>query len=120
MGRRQFEIALSSLRFHAFHGLLPLESKVGNEFIVDISVKIPYNEEIAEDNIEGSVNYAELYEIVRNEMNLPKKLMETVAARIADHVSRKFPQIIGGSITICKSTPPIPGITGCSKITLDF
>lgn len=117
---KEFEIKLSDLRFHAHHGVMHQETKVGNEFIVDLAVRIPFPETILEDNLDDTVSYADIYEIVESEMGNTKKLIETVAAKIADRISRRWPQIISGHITICKSTPPIPSITGRAEVTLFF
>lgn len=114
------EICLEGLHFHAYHGVLPQENKVGNEFIVDSMVRIPYDAAVAADNLDATVNYARLHEIISMEMNSPRKLMEAVAASIAKAVSREWPGFIDGRITICKSTPPIAGTTGKAKISLVF
>ena len=117
---KEFEIKLADLRFYARHGVMEQETKVGNEFIVEVKIRIPYREEILDDNIEATISYADLYEIVAEEMNSPRKLLETVAARIYSRISAKWCEILGGEISICKSTPPIPGVTGVSDVRLIF
>lgn len=116
----EFEIELSDLRFHAFHGVLPQETKVGNEFSVSVGIKIPYQEDILDDNLDATISYADIYEIVAQEMSTPRKLLETVAACIRNRIIHNWEQILGGHITICKSTPPITGIIGTAKVTLFF
>lgn len=115
-----FEISLSDLKFHAFHGVLPQENKVGNEFVVTVTIRIPYSRDILDDNLDATISYADLYEIVAEEMHSPKKLLETVAARIAGKIKAKWNQVLGGKITICKSTPPINKITGAAEVGLFF
>lgn len=117
---KEFEIKLSDLRFHAYHGVFPQETKVGNEFVVNLAVRFPFHSDILDDNIDRSVSYADIYQIVDSEMKNSKKLLETVAANIADRISRRWPQINSGFITICKSTPPITSITGTAEVTLFF
>lgn len=117
---KEFEISLADLRFHAFHGVMPLETKVGNEFIVSVCVRYPFSPAILDDDIASTINYAELFEIVKEEMEKPKKLLETVAAAIASRIMQKWACVTGGHVTICKSTPPIPGITGAASVKLDF
>lgn len=116
----EFEITLADLAFHAHHGVMPQENKVGNEFIVSVSIRIPYSERILDDDLEATISYANLYEIIEAEMREPRKLLETVAATIASRIKSKWQEILGGSITICKTTPPITGITGNAKVTLFF
>ncbi|MBD5357978.1 MAG: dihydroneopterin aldolase [Bacteroides sp.] len=116
----EFEIILSDLRFYAFHGVMPQETKVGNEFSVTISLRIPYSSGILNDNLNATISYADVYEIVKYEMNTPRKLLETVAAHICKRITDRWSNVKSGNITICKSTPPIEGITGNAKITLFF
>ena len=116
----EFEIALKGLRFYARHGVMEQETRIGNEFIVDVRVRIPYSESILADNLADTISYAAIYSIVEEEMQKPRKLLETVAATIRERLSATWPQIFRGSISICKSTPPISKITGSSEVTLFF
>ncbi len=116
---RTLSIQLSGCRFHSHHGVFPQERTVGNEFIVDATVVIPA-ERVNDDNIATSISYADLYEIIKKEMDEPRLLLETVAGRIVDRVLSKYPEIINGSVTICKPAPPISGFTGEAKICVKF
>ena len=116
----EFEISLADLRFHAYHGVMPQETKVGNEFCVSVAVRIPYSADILDDNLEATISYADIYEIVAAEMKAPKKLLETVSACICHAILSRWKNVTGGEITISKSTPPISGITGSAKVRLFF
>ncbi len=116
----EFEITLADLKFHAFHGVMPQETKVGNEFSVSVSVRIPYSPDILTDDLNATISYADIYEIVEKEMKSSKKLLETVAASIQQKIISRWDNILGGEINICKSTPPINGITGYAKVRLFF
>lgn len=117
---RQFEISIDDARFHAFHGVMEQENVVGNEFIVNLSVVIPWSEEIYTDSLSASISYADLYEILKRQMNSPRKLIETVATSIADEIEHRWPHILSGKVSICKSAPPITGIDGSAKVVLFF
>lgn len=116
----EYEITLADLQFHAFHGVMPQETMVGNEFVVSVTVRIPYSANILDDDLDVTISYADIYEIVEDEMRKPKKLIETVAALICERISSHWGQITSGEITISKSTPPINGITGSAKVRLFF
>ncbi|MDE5886310.1 MAG: dihydroneopterin aldolase [Muribaculaceae bacterium] len=115
-----FEIALNNLRFHSFHGVFPQETKVGNEFIVNLIVRVPPSDAMINDLPEGTVSYADLYAVVEEEMKKPGKLLESVAERIRASLLDKFPQIESGQVSICKSTPPIANISGSATVCLFF
>lgn len=104
-------IELTGLRFHAFHGLYEEEKKTGNEFEVNLWVDyIPSAEVISE--ISDTVNYADLFGIVRSGMNKPTALLETLAIQITEAIWESFPQIKKTDILISKLHPPITQFTG--------
>ena len=69
------KIELKSMRFYAYHGVDPQETRVGNWFIVDLMVTVDLVQAIENDNLDSTVNYAEIYEVVKSEMNVPSKLI---------------------------------------------
>lgn len=102
-------ITINSLIIHARHGVLEQERRVGNEFVVDITLDVPSSAS-AEDSdvLTDTVNYAEVVEIVKEQMAVPSKLLEHVAGRIRRAICSRYPGMIaGGSITVKKSAPPI-------------
>ncbi|MDE5874019.1 MAG: dihydroneopterin aldolase [Muribaculaceae bacterium] len=115
-----FEISLAGLDFHAYHGVFNQERRVGNRFVVDVSVRFPYNENILDDNLADSISYADIFQIVAEEMSRPRNLLETVAATMVSKIKETWPFISSGHVTICKSTPPIANCTGAAKVTLFF
>ena len=115
-----FTIALNNLRFYSRHGVLEHEKEYGNEFIVNLSVVIPFREELAADSLENTASYADLFEIVRDEMNISRRLLETVALSIKTRLLNRFPMIVKGFISIEKVHPPIQGMIGSASVTLNF
>ena len=115
-----FEISLKDLSFHAFHGVDSQENKVGNEFRVSIGLRIPVSKSPWTDELENTISYAIIYDIVREQMMETRKLLETVAIAIRESLREKFNMISGGYISITKLTPPLPSITGSSQVSLHF
>lgn len=58
------------------------------------------------DNVDDTINYAEVYKIVDQEMGVPSQLLERVAYRIGDRLSRKFISITSINIKLTKLNPP--------------
>lgn len=58
------------------------------------------------DNVDDTLNYAEVYKIVDQEMGVPSQLLERVAYRIGDRLSRKFTSITSINIKLTKLNPP--------------
>jgi dihydroneopterin aldolase len=102
-------IALEGLEFHAFHGVYPHERESGNWFEVDISVETDFTAAALTDDLSGTVNYEILYRIVKDEMEKPSRLLETVAQKIVDDVMRELPAVQGIDLKIAKINPPVGG-----------
>lgn len=103
------KVELEGLEFHAFHGLYPHERESGNWFEVDISVETDFSEAAATDELSGTVNYEVLFRIVKDEMDKPSKLLETVAEKIVNDVLIQLPAALTVSLKISKLNPPIGG-----------
>ena len=116
----EFEIKLNDLRFFAYHGLLPHEKEYGNEFIVNLSVIIPFIEGVEKDDLDKSVSYADLYGIIEEEFARPQNLLESVAYKIYRRIKDLSPLIKSGIISIEKVHPPIPSIIGSASVSLKF
>jgi len=115
----QMTIELKGLRIYAHHGVMEQERKVGNTFEVTASLTYPVacDAEIS-DNLDGTINYAEVAEIIRREMAAPSQLLEHVAARIRHALIGAFPQVTSGKITVAKLTPPLGASLQCASATL--
>ena len=102
-------IALEGLEFHAFHGVYPHERESGNWFEVDIAVDTDFSDAAKNDELAGTVDYEAIYRVVKEEMDKPSKLLETVGENIVDKVLRQFPKVINVEMKISKINPPIGG-----------
>lgn len=104
-------IKLNQLRFFAYHGLFAEEQKTGNEFEVNITVD--YNTEaLLIKQINETVNYSSVYELVKTRMKLPTPLLETLATEITDSIHTSFPQVKKIEVAIKKLNPPMVQFTG--------
>lgn len=101
------KIYLRNVRFHAFHGVLPQEGIVGNEYLVNLVLDYDFSSAMKTDDLQGTLNYAEVYQKVREEMAVPSKLLEHVAGRIAHRLFSDFPEIQKLQLSITKVNPPM-------------
>ena len=100
-------ITLKSLRFRAFHGVLPQERLTGGDFLVTVKVGYPLATAMASDDVADTLNYAALYDLVAQEMAKPSKLLEHVAGRIAKAIEKAFPQVSSIDLKVTKLNPPM-------------
>lgn len=69
------------MEFKAYHGCLEQEKIRGNVFIVDFKGSLDLSAAAESDNLNDTLNYGEIYEIVAEEMSIPSELLENVADR---------------------------------------
>ena len=114
------KVALEGAEFFAYHGFYPEEQLTGTHFLVDIQVGFTPQHTLKDDNISHTVNYETLYNIARETMLEPKKLLETVAQLILDRVKAEFTFIEFADVTIKKLNPPFSGPVKHSVITIGY
>lgn len=100
-------IFLKNVRFHAYHGVLEQEQTVGNDYLVNLIVNYDFTCAMKMDELNGTVSYAELFELVKEEMAIPSKLLEHVAGRIGERIFSEYPAIREVHLSITKVNPPM-------------
>lgn len=100
-------IRLNDVRFHAFHGVLPQEKTVGGDFVVSMRLGYDISRAMESDDVADTLNYAEVYELVRREMSIPSNLLEHVAGRIVLAVLSAFPAVTSIDLELTKENPPM-------------
>lgn len=116
---REFEIRLENVRIFAYHGVFEHERHDGNEFEINLCVRYeaPEGKTLSEDELANTISYEDLWEIIREEMAVPRNLLESVAASIAEKIRVTYSVITYVECKITKSRPPLPGFTGSSSVT---
>lgn len=102
-------IELENMQFYAFHGHYREEQLVGNRFRVDLSLDVDGERAAESDELEDAVNYVEVYECVRREMEIPSRLLEHVANRIGMALKSNFTSVLAIRLKVSKLTPPLGG-----------
>ena len=111
-------IELEGMEFKAYHGVLEQEKVRGNEFVVDFRGELDLSAAAESDNLNDTLNYADIYEIVAYEMSIPSELLENVAGRILKAIEKQFPQLVSFSVRVSKKRPPVDGVAQWSRVTL--
>lgn len=105
-------IHLKDIQIYAYHGVLPQERIIGSFFYININIKTDFSLAAQTDQIKDTINYADLYEIVKHEMRIPSQLLEHVCQRIAERLFHYYPTIEEIDIELNKENPPIIGAYG--------
>ena len=106
------QINVNGIKAFGYHGVLPHEAVEGQEFIVDLALSLDLGAASRSDNLDETVNYADLAQIVHdNIVGERVQLIERLAGQIADQIKSSYPQIDSISVTVHKPHAPV---------TLDF
>jgi len=103
-------IQLNNCRFYAHHGLHTEEKVLGTTF--EVSVILTIDETGPIHSIHQTVNYTDVYDLIKKHMAHPKALLETLATQICDDIYLFDTRIKTIDITIKKLNPPIEGFSG--------
>jgi 7,8-dihydroneopterin aldolase/epimerase/oxygenase len=96
---------------YSYHGFLPQEQQLGQEFRVSLELGFDLPEKV-EDRLEQTVDYRRAVEAVQQVMTGPPHLLlETLAAGIVQ-LLLEIPGVNEAKVTVCKPNPPIPGVQG--------
>ena len=112
-------IEIEKMKFYAYHGHFEMERIVGNQFEVDIRLETDCKKAAESDKLDDALNYQEVYETIKKEMEIKSHLLEHVAKRILDTLSKRFPAIERARIKVSKMNPPMGGEIERVSITLE-
>jgi 7,8-dihydroneopterin aldolase/epimerase/oxygenase len=112
-------IKLTRMAFFGYHGDEPEEAKLGQRFYIDIELRLDLSVVGETDCLEDSVNYVEVYAMVKKRAEGgPYKLLERLAGIINEDILNAFPMVEEVVTTIHKPGSPIPGILDDVSVTL--
>ncbi len=110
------KVQLHQLKFNSFHGIHEEEKILGNDYVIDVSVEIHENISVIT-SIHETINYAEIYRIIKMRMEIPTPLLETILMEIGNEMHDRFERVKSINISIQKMHPPIEGIEGSAVVS---
>ena len=109
-------IKVENIRVFAYHGCLKEETKIGSDYRVDFEVKADLQTSAVTDKLSDTVDYVLLNKIIKEEMDKPSHLLETVAKRILIRIFNEDKLVKKATVWVSKLNPPIGG--DVEKVTI--
>ena len=103
------KIILENIKMYAYHGVLPEEKILGTYYIVHAEIVADISKAAETDNLNDTINYALINDIIHAEMKIPSELLEHVAGRIIRKIKSEFTQVKKVKVKITKTKPPMKG-----------
>ncbi len=115
----KLQTALENLSFFAYHGLYPEEKTNGGNFSVDVWIDQEVPEGHNMQDLKGLVNYEEIFQIIKSEMEIRRDLIEDLAKTMLDRINQHL--VDKDVLVTLKITKPNPGGrfgSGAASVTL--
>lgn len=100
------KIILERMKTYAQHGVLDQERMVGANFYTTVIAETDHMDAVWTDELQDTVSYADIVEVVRQEMATPSRLLEHVTGRIARRLLNDFPTLNHVTVRVIKENPP--------------
>lgn len=98
---------LKGIVFYGYHGVFTEENRLGQKYIVDLDLHLDLSRAALTDDVNDTVNYAEIHALVKGIVEGPPvKLIETLAEKIASAILGTYTSIIEATVSVTKPNPP--------------
>ncbi|HHU81411.1 MAG TPA: dihydroneopterin aldolase [Firmicutes bacterium] len=103
-------LVLKKMVFYGYHGAFAAEKELGQQFEVDVELYLDLKSAAAADDLELSVNYVEVYTLVKEIVEEREfSLIETLAETIAGEILSAY-TVEEAVVRVRKPFPPSGGI----------
>ena len=99
-------ITIEGIRVFAYHGHLPEEATLGGHFIVNVWVTADTTEVEKTDDLNDTVDYVKIIEIVKEQMAIQAKMIEVPARKIVDAIL-SLDKVKKVKVEVEKVLPPV-------------
>jgi len=103
------KIILEQMEFFAYHGCFEEEQVIGNQFLVDLEFETETIKAQQSDWLGDTVDYQEVYNLVRAEVEKTSHILEHLGRRILDSVKSAYPDLRNLKVRVSKMNPPMGG-----------
>jgi dihydroneopterin aldolase len=111
-------VLINDIKVFAYHGLLPEEIERGQDFFIDLELRLDFSEVSDSDDISGTVDYAAVSESVAALASTERyNLIETLAEKIAERVL-SFEPVQSVTVTVRKPRAPIKVSVGWVGVSI--
>ncbi|MFD1179319.1 dihydroneopterin aldolase [Paenibacillus puldeungensis] len=101
------KMVLRRMEYYGYHGVFDEERKLGQRFYVDLELELDLQEAGTTDDLNKTVNYAEIHELIKQIVERKSfKLIEALAEYIASSVLGTYTRVDALTVKVTKPHPP--------------
>jgi dihydroneopterin aldolase len=98
-------LSFNNIKMYGYHGIHAEEKSIGTYFLISIDAKLKADFKRELPNLRNSINYEELFRILKNVFSKREELIEQVAFNIYHTLKDDFKQVEKWKIRIEKQNP---------------
>ena len=110
-----YTLHLNQMAFEAKHGVYPSEKVNPAPFLVDVTIGLLLSGKTQ--RLSDTVDYAGLYQLIKDRMDMPTPLLESLVNDLAQLLLDSDKRICSVDIKVTKCNPPIPGYRGSVSVS---
>jgi dihydroneopterin aldolase len=103
------KLKLTKMTFQMNHGVYEFEKSKNTTFEVNLTIYYDFYASMLSDQLEDTLDYQVLYELISKEIHIRANLIEHIAYRMVESISKEFEEILKLKLKISKMNPPIQG-----------
>ena len=111
-------ISIEGIKVFAFHGHFPEERTLGGHFIINVWVYTDSEKVVITDELNDTLDYVKIVEIVKCEMEKTSKMIEVPAKRILDNILMQD-RVKKVKVEVEKVSPPVKANFEKISVTLE-
>ncbi len=104
-------IHLHNVLFYAYHGIHEEEKVLGNKYELSADIQFHEENEVIY-SIKQTIDYVDIYKIVKKRMDIPSSLLETIIMDMGNAIKKEYDNVRSISIHLKKISPPVSGMQG--------
>jgi 7,8-dihydroneopterin aldolase/epimerase/oxygenase len=113
-------IDIKGLVLFAKHGVQEEEARLGQRFVLDISLEVEINEAVKSDRLDSTVDYGEAVAVAESAFRSKRfYLIEAAASHVAGVLLAHFPKVKLVRITVRKPSAPVPAVIDYVAATVE-
>ncbi len=98
-------LVFNAIQFYGFHGMHKGEDLIGTYFTVQIEAQLKADFLSEAPNLQNSVNYEDLFKVLKTTFDMREDFIETVALNIHKALKKEFLQVAKWKVSVEKQNP---------------
>jgi dihydroneopterin aldolase len=112
------KLLLKKMIFYGYHGVFSGERELGQQIEVDVELDADFTAAGRTDDLERTINYSEVYQLVKTVVEEEQyNLIEAIARAILEKIHHAY-EVDRITVRVRKPQPPVGGVLDCVEFEI--